>query len=102
MPKISAVREVEVDNVRLHVPEGETCATVDIQYPRSGPVTTVEIGIECLRAADSIRVFFDFDRNGYVIQQGSGWHGPYDGINWQEVAFIGAWALEPEDRGSDN
>lgn len=60
--------------------------------------TFLEISLCHTRAADSIRIKYDSERNGYVIEQASifEWE-PSDKENeqdWQEVAFIGAYARE--------
>lgn len=71
---------------------------VSFWYPRSpGNVRQIEIDLCDVRAADSIRVHYDFDRDGYVIEQNA---YEIDGSeatdlnDWQEVAFIKAWARE--------
>jgi len=47
-----------------------------------------------VRAADSILIEYDFDRDGYSIKQASTFRGDVPGFDqdWQEVAFIKAWA----------
>lgn len=66
---------------------------IDLIYPRSNPVTmrSVEIGLEDVRAADSIRVSYDFDRDGWVIQQNATLESGEMLDDWQEVAFVKAW-----------
>jgi len=73
---------------------------VDLYYPRHNPIKHVEVSLVDVRAADSVRVSYDFDRDGWVIEQASvfSW-GPDDEENdpdWQEVAFVKAWAREPQ------
>ena len=75
--------------------------TVDLMYPRvDDNPNEVEVGICCVRAADSILVRFDFDRNGYVILQASTFAWKPDDKemdpDWQEVAFIEAWGREKD------
>lgn len=70
---------------------------VSLCYPRIDEnAHTVEIGLDDVRAADSIRVLYDFDRDGWVIQQASkfSWAVGDDEMDqdFQEVAFIKAWA----------
>lgn len=79
---------------------GET-AMVSLYYPRNeGQVKQVEIDLIDVRAADSIRVLYDFGRDGWSIQQASIFQrGPEDtgmDSDWQEVAFIKAWARKKE------
>lgn len=53
-----------------------------------GPiVTSIDIGLEHVRASDGIRIKYDFERDGWVILQSS--ELPDD---WQEVAFVRSWA----------
>lgn len=77
--------------------------SVDLWYPprRNEPPTDpnepfrVEVGLSDVRAADSIRIHYDFDRDGYVVEQASRftWATADDNdADWQEVAFIQAWA----------
>ena len=70
---------------------------VEICYPRNDEtrVNTVEVGLMDVRAADSIRVTYDFERDGWSVLQASGWDLDQqfgDVMDWQEVAFIKAWA----------
>jgi hypothetical protein len=75
---------------------------VDLRYPRTeGKPQYVEVGLEDVRAADSIRIRYDFSRDGWSIEQGSHCDksmpgvvlGPFD---WKEVAFIEAWGREAD------
>lgn len=82
---------------------------VDINYPRytdddstGNMVRHVEVGLCSVRAADSIRIHYDFDRDGWVVEQASifswSYFDPNQDDDWQEVAFIQAWArARPED-----
>ena len=74
-------------------------------YPRNSDIKYLVLGLMDIRAADDIRVSYDFDRDGWVIEQASvfEWDGddPICDSDWQEVAFIQAWARQkippPED-----
>lgn len=77
---------------------------VELWYPGlDGHATTIEVGLTHVRAADSIQITFDFDRNGYSITQasrfmwiiGEGDEGNY--ADWQEVAFVPAWGRKETD-----
>jgi hypothetical protein len=73
--------------------------SVDMMYPRSeGHIAEVEVGIEDVRAADSIRISYDFTRDGYSIKQASRFEWNLEDkecdSDWQEVAFVQAWARE--------
>jgi len=71
---------------------------LDLFYPRAEDrVDTVEFGLCDTRAADSIRISYDFERDGYSIKQASKFCWATDEDNdedWQEVAFVEAWARE--------
>lgn len=72
---------------------------VDLQYPgAAGRPTVVEVGLVHVRAADSIRISYDFERDGWSIKQASTfrWQAgdPVCDMDWQEVAFVEAWARE--------
>ena len=75
---------------------------VSLWYPRIASETfkTVEVELVDVRAADSIRILYDFNRDGWSILQASifEWDADdkeYD-ADWQEVAFIQAWGREVE------
>lgn len=73
---------------------------VTLAYPRTdGEATHVQVELHEVRAADNIRISYDFDRDGWKIEQASN-HGPWESAEaidegWKEVAFIRAWALAP-------
>lgn len=75
---------------------------VELFYPRSkGNVKAVEVGLMDVRAADSLRIEYDFDRDGYSIKQASkfSWDAS-DKVcdpDWQEVAFVRAWARQGDE-----
>ena len=84
---------------------------VDLWYPnierepKDPPRTfdhpvAVQVGLMHVRAADDIRIEYDFARDGYVIKQGSIFEWPADDKvcdrDWQEVAFVEAWGREIE------
>lgn len=77
-------------------------------YPRSeGEPTYLTVGLYDVRAADDLRISYDFDRDGWKIEQA--WTEivvmPADAVGptyednvdrWEEVAFIKAWKLNAE------
>lgn len=67
---------------------------VELWYPRVDPgkVQAVTVGLCDVRAADDVRISYDFERDGWSIQQGSG--DDIDDPDWQEVAFVQAWARD--------
>lgn len=75
-------------------------AVFDFIYPRQGnrPIK-IEVGLEDVRAADSMEIEFDFERNGYVIRmdETKDGDGMMDTISEKvEVAFIPAWNIKDE------
>jgi hypothetical protein len=74
---------------------------IDLCYPRcEESVKSFVVGLMDVRAADSIRVSYDFERDGWKIEQASTfeWNvgDPVCDPDWQEVAFVKAWARETE------
>ena len=73
-------------------------AEVELMYPRSSPIQFIELGLCCVRAADNIRVSYDFDRDGWKIEQASTFEWDMDDEvcdqDWQEVSFVQAWGRE--------
>ena len=71
---------------------------VEMWYQRPR-VNYVEVGLVDVRATDNIRIHYDFDRDGWVIEQAtvSEWSSDEEfekvGEGWTEVAFAGAYAL---------
>lgn len=68
--------------------------TVSLWYPRQPEsAKIIEVDLVDVRAADAIRITYDFDRDGYAIFQAQ--RGEIDGNGgsldpgWHEVAFIG-------------
>lgn len=77
-------------------------AHISLWYPNIRPVKHIEVGLMDVRAADNIRISYDFDRDGWKIEQASifSWESD-DKIQdacWQEVAFIKAWARDTRDK----
>ena len=81
----------------------ENTANVEMWYVRHNPVKFVKLGIVDVRAADDIRISYDFDRDGYKIEQASTFEWDSDDDvcdpDWQEVAFIQAWQRDKTNRG---
>ena len=75
---------------------------VDFWYPGCGDnVTHIEVGLVDVRAADSIRIHYDFDRDGYSIEQASIFEWEEDDEvcdpDWKEVSFVPAWERKREE-----
>lgn len=88
-------------------PRGD-CIEVDVWYPRTenSPCREVRVGLMDVRAADDIRIHYDFDRDGWVIRQervveieGGGAILSKDPEEWVEAAFLPAWQFEEASDG---
>lgn len=74
---------------------------VDLEYPRNQDIQCIEINLVDVRAADGIRIQYDFERDGWSISQAQvfSWDAG-DTIcdpKWKEVAFIDGWASKTDD-----
>jgi hypothetical protein len=82
---------------------------VNFWYPRvDDEPKYLQVGLYDARCADDIRISYDFDRDGWAIEQA--WteevevppgaespHGYTDCVDrWEEVAFVKAWKLNAE------
>ena len=73
---------------------------VELFYPRNkdAKYDAVIVDLCDVRAADGIRVSYDFERDGWRIEQASIFtfecDDPIQDPDWQEVAFVQAWARE--------
>lgn len=79
----------------------ERTLKVSLCYPRcEGNPNVIDIDLEDVRAADTLRLKYDFDRDGWAILQekliGHDDRSEETG-EWVEVAFIRAWSLETDD-----
>lgn len=83
----------------------DNTACIDIWYPGlDGRPTYLEVGLMHVRAADPIRISYDFDRDGWKIEQASIFSWEMDDkvcdADWQEVAFVQAWDRESSNQPS--
>lgn len=81
-------------------------AFVELYYPRIDPprLKAVQVGLMDVRAADSIEITYDFDRDGWVIKQASKFEweiGEKVDGDWQEVAFVKAWGRQRPAEGEE-
>ncbi len=76
-----------------------TTARIDLWYPTNpDSVTALEIGLQHVRAANSIRIHYDFDRDGWSVMQTEtiAEHETWmETGEFVEVAFIPAWGEPP-------
>ena len=67
-----------------------------LEYPRCRKEDHIIVELMDIRAADSLRIEYDFERDGWVIKQARrcSWADdePID-EQWTEVAFIDSWAI---------
>lgn len=58
----------------------------------------ITVDQESVRASDGIRLYYDFYRDGFVIQQASTFSWSMDDNvcdpDWKEVAFVQSWGRE--------
>lgn len=72
---------------------------IDLWYPTVDEnVNALVVGLYDVRAADSIRITYDFDRDGWKIEQASVFEWDADDKvcdhGWKEVGFIQAWGSQ--------
>ena len=76
-----------------------TTAVANLFYPRAEvgelTVTEVHVGLVDVRAADDLRITYDFERDGYVIEQSTS--PDVDEPGYREVAFVPAWHPDHKD-----
>lgn len=67
---------------------------IELEYPRvEGNVNKIIVGLTDVRAADSIQIEYDFDRDGWVIKMDK--TREMEVIEEEvEVAFVPAWNTE--------
>lgn len=92
----AVIENVEVTHCRDHA----DLLHIRLNYPRNqeSVIKTLELNLGDVRAADGIRIHYDFERDGWSIQQASRFEWDEDDEDldndWQEVAFVQAWARE--------
>jgi hypothetical protein len=88
----------------FHVAKRDDTLYVELTYPN---IATPEqcrfiyVNQESVRASDGIRLHYDYDRDGWVVEQASKFSWSDDDEvcdpDWQEVAFIESWARQSDD-----
>ena len=101
---------MERDDYNMIIDTSRACGnefSIDLHYPpyenepcEEGQIKYITVGLSAVRAADDVRIHYNFERDGWVVEQSSifEWE-PGDNENenyrdWQEVAFIQAWGRE--------
>jgi hypothetical protein len=101
-PLREKIRESEYGDSpnNFHIRRHGDTLLVELTYPKisENGVTKIFIDQESVRATDGIRLSYDYDRDGWIIEQQSrfAWRAD-DKVfdpDWQEVAFIESWARE--------
>ena len=78
---------------------------VSLEYPRNSVKDSIIVELVDVRAADDIRISYDFERDGWKIEQASMFSWPAGSDcdrDWQEVAFVQAWTREKLENNSEN
>lgn len=79
---------------------GKYCR-IELWYPRISDIKAVHVGLSDVRAADDVRIEFDYARDGWSIKQASifQWETPDEicDSDWQEVSFIQAWGRKKDE-----
>lgn len=94
------IHESDYRNENYHVDRYGQELHVTLTYPNvsNGGALFVVFDQESVRASDGIRISYDYDRDGYKIEQASIFQWEIDDEvcdpDWEEVAFIQAWARE--------
>ena len=93
----------EPEELRMgdHVRQRGRVIDVALWYPdQPRSLNAVEISLVDVRASDGIQIQYDKQRDGWSIRQASTFEWDADDdkqdMDWQEVAFIQAWAREKE------
>lgn len=75
---------------------GKARASFEFVYPRQNPMQRLAVGLEDVRAANSIEIHYDFERDGWVIESPTKfmWRDGEDTSDHrlEEVAFIPAYS----------
>ena len=95
-----------MDNINIDVDgtkDGKPINTnIEWVYPdihdSDGNRSSITLGLMHVRSADDIKIEYSAMRDGWVIYQSPGMNEDETGteIIWKEVAFIEAWALNPD------
>jgi len=78
----------------FHISRNENELSVELTYPQVntyGGCQYILVDQESVRASDGIRLHYDYERDGWVIEQ------PDNNENWKETAFAQSWARERPD-----
>lgn len=101
------IHNSDYSNNNFHVARRGDTLVVDVTYPPEAygvadpqKVTYVEVDQEAVRASGGIRIHFDYQRNGFVVEQRTNWAGvpmnpdgtfDADDPQWVEAGFFDAF-----------
>lgn len=71
----------------VYVDTADDRVHVDVYYPKINKINTVQVCLVDVRAADDVRIYFDFDLNQWIVQQ------EFDN-GWKDVARLPATRRE--------
>lgn len=79
-------------------PKIEVCGQtvcVELQYPRvNGNANEVTVDMADVRAADGLRIHYDFERDGWAIEQPVWTETDCTGETYREAAFLPSWQFD--------
>lgn len=84
----------DFDDIKDDVRHAGDAVSVEIFYPRQRSIKAVQVGLCDVRAADDVRIEYDFERDGWKVSQRH--YAQADGYMtcdgaWHEMAFLPAW-----------
>lgn len=97
------IHESDYDSQNYHVARYGTDLLVDVTHPpyddKEAPerVRYVQVNQESVRASDGVRLYYDFERDGFVVQQPkfrtveTGPMSSEEVTDWIEVGFFQSW-----------
>lgn len=64
--------------------------------PIHGRAEHIVVDQDSTRSSDGLRITYDYDRDGYVIEQSTGAYDKDSSLVWVESVFLKAWAKNVE------
>lgn len=95
--------------LNFHVAKHEDEVHVTLTYPpwtdadnTKGQCRHIHVNQEAVRASDGVRLHYDYQRDGFVVEQPRPWLELIDGCyhsreEWIEVGFFKSWQFEVPD-----